>query len=471
MNSSFFDLLRWDGTTGRGVYAVAGVLLFALKHNIDRFVASFAFHRPWSVFNYYLLPSGAEGVASLSAEDARFYSTLLAIALPFITVGVQLTVRRLRDAGLPVWLALLFFAPFVNLLVFVALAVVPPRVDPSKRPPFRPWAGPSFLDRLVPDHPVGSAAAGVAVTVALAVPAAVLGSSVLANYGWGLFVGIPFCLGLCSVLVYGYHRGRGLGACLAVSTLSVAFLGFALAALAVEGLICIAMAAPIGVVLATLGGVLGYAIQRRPGGARRDAPALMLALALVMPALMGAEAHDPAPAPRTAVRTAVEIDAPPDRVWRNVVSFSELPEPDSWLFRTGIAYPVRAEITGEGAGAVRRCVFSTGAFVEPIEVWDAPRLLKFSVTEQPPAMKELALYATPDPPHLDHYLVSEGGQFLLTPLPGGRTRLEGTTWYRHRIWPAEYWQVWSDAIIHRIHLRVLGHVKRLSEGAASRASS
>ena len=41
--------------------------------------------------------------------------------------------------------------------------------------------------------------------------------------------------------------------------------------------------------------------------------------------------------------------------------------------------------------------------------------------------------------------------------------LEGTTWYYHRLWPARYWQVWSDYIIHTIHLRVLHHVKKLSE--------
>ena len=45
----------------------------------------------------------------------------------------------------------------------------------------------------------------------------------------------------------------------------------------------------------------------------------------------------------------------------------------------------------------------------------------------------------------------------------GRTLLEGTTWYQHGLWPAEYWRWWSDAIIHRIHLRVLNHVRMLAE--------
>jgi hypothetical protein len=51
----------------------------------------------------------------------------------------------------------------------------------------------------------------------------------------------------------------------------------------------------------------------------------------------------------------------------------------------------------------------------------------------------------------------------LVPLEGGRTLLEATTWYHHHLWPADYWQLWSDHIIHTIHLRVLRHVKQLSE--------
>jgi len=38
-------IVRPDGTVGRGAYAAVGLVLFAVKHNIDRFVASFVFHR------------------------------------------------------------------------------------------------------------------------------------------------------------------------------------------------------------------------------------------------------------------------------------------------------------------------------------------------------------------------------------------------------------------------------------------
>src|ERR1019366_8925973 len=99
------------------------------------------------------------------------------------------------------------------------------------------------------------------------------------------------------------------------------------------------------------------------------------------------------------VCSVVEIDAAPDQVWKQVVSFPELAEPDDWVFRTGVAYPVRAEINGQGAGAERRCVFSTGAFVEPIDVWDEPHRLAFRVADQPEPMREWSPY-TIHPPHL-----------------------------------------------------------------------
>ena len=49
-------------------------------------------------------------------------------------------------------------------------------------------------------------------------------------------------------------------------------------------------------------------------------------------------------------------------------------------------------------------------------------------------MRELSPYHI-HPPHLDNFLVSKRGQFLLEGLPDGKTRLEGTTWYTNRMWP------------------------------------
>ena len=439
---------------GRGPYAVIGCAFFAIKHNLDRFVATFLFDRPWDVFSYLKGPSrGAESATS----QAAFYGTLLAMALPFIWTGVALTIRRLRDVGWPVGLMLLFFVPFLNLPFFLLLSLVPSRRDAAPKVRHA-----SLLGRIIPEGPVGSAAVAVLVTALVAVPVVVLGVSVLRQYGAGLFVGLPFALGFASAVLHGYHRPRSYVTCLGVAFLGTLMLCLMLLAFAVEGVLCLFMAAPIMLLLALLGATAGYFVQRRGLPPQAATTAVAVAL-LAAPILMGAEWAANAPAPLFEVRSAVEVAAPPDVVWRSVVSFSDIPPPTEWLFRAGIAYPLRATISGRGRGAVRHCVFTTGPFVEPIDVWDEPRLLRFDVVSLPPPMQEWTPYRRLRPPHLGGFLTAERGEFRLTPLPGGRTRLEGTTWYRHHMWPAAYWQLWSDAIIHRIHLRVLRHIRREAE--------
>ncbi len=462
MLRQLLNWLRWEGTLERGPYLLAGLVGLALKHNLDRLVATYAFARKWGVFNYWIPPTEAVRVTSLSRDDQVFLGTMLVLALPFIYVGVVLTVKRLRAAGLPSWLVVLFFAPLLNLAFFLLLSILPSK--PEAGAPLAPRM--RFLDRVIPASPVGSAAMSLLLTIPFGVLATGFGVRVLQNYGWGLFVGLPFMLGLLAVLVYGHHSRRNYPACLLVAWLTVLFVALALIALAIEGLVCVVMAAPMAVVLAAMGGSLGYLIQARPGRAG-ETPAALLMLVAFVPGTMTVEAARPQASPVFAVRTAVEIAAAPEEVWQRVVAFSELPEPTDWLFKIGIAYPIRAEIHGQGVGAVRYCLFSTGAFIEPITVWDEPRRLRFSVAHNPAPMQEWSFYESVRPAHLEGFLLSEGGEFLLTPLPGGRVRLEGTTWYEHNLWPAFYWRWWGDWIIHRIHQRVLRHIKHAAEHGGS----
>ena len=111
---------------------------------------------------------------------------------------------------------------------------------------------------------------------------------------------------------------------------------------------------------------------------------------------------------------------------------------------------------------MRHCNFTTGSFVEPITTWNEPHLLQFDVLEQPQPLKEISFWDI-DAPHLHDYFVSKKGEFRLTKLKNGNTLLKGTTWYYHNIRPEFYWKLWSNYIIHKIHFRVLDHIKRNSE--------
>ena len=241
--------------------------------------------------------------------------------------------------------------------------------------------------------------------------------------------------------------------------MTLGVVGGAILLTAQEGAICLLMALPLAVGIGLMGGALGREV------ALRDmAPASRAMLAVVaLPLSATLDAGRPATGLRE-VRSSIEIDAPPADVWHHVVAFSALPEPTELVFRAGISYPRRAEIVGEGVGAVRYCVFSTGAFVEPITRWEPGRRLSFDVAAQPRPLHEWSPYADIAPPHLDGYIRSRRGEFRLVPLDGGRrTRLEGSTWYELRLYPEAYWVLFGDALIHRIHARVLAHVKRETE--------
>ena len=122
-----------------------------------------------------------------------------------------------------------------------------------------------------------------------------------------------------------------------------------------EGLVCVVTALPLAIPTALLGATVGRVIALRRPGAALHAVVLVLAV----PGVAALETAGPPPVVREIV-SAIEVQAPPEVVWRHVAAFREIPDTPAWFFRLGIAYPLRAVMDGEGVGALRRCEFSTG---------------------------------------------------------------------------------------------------------------
>lgn len=293
----------------------------------------------------------------------------------------------------------------------------------------------------------------IAITIITSGLLTLLGIYGIEEYGIALFILTPFYIGFTSTALLGYKKTITKKQAITISFVTLGIFACSLLLFAIEGLICIAMAAPFALFLTWLGAIACFSLlNQKP----ENAPKIMFLLLGIIPGTAKIESNFPPQL--SSVVTSVDIDAKPYIIWKNVVAFPQLKEPTEFLFKTGIAYPINAEIKGEGVGAVRHCNFTTGSFVEPITVWNEPKLLQFIVEEQPAPMKELSFWDI-DAPHLHDYFVSKKGQFKLIPLANGKTRLEGTTWYYHNIKPAFYWKIWSNYIIHKIHQRVLNHIK------------
>jgi uncharacterized membrane protein YhaH (DUF805 family) len=440
-----------------------GFGLAAAKFALDSAIVYAFTRRLWSPLGY-LVPSVTLRAEATGTSPEAMLVLLPIVALPFLWIGLSMSVRRAVDAGVSAWWGMLFVVPLVNYGMIAALLALPSRLELPRSP--LPDLGayralppaPSTEANVVIPEGVLAALAAIAVSVAIGVSMLWLCIYGFGLYGWSLFFLTPFAMGAVSAVVYNARRTRSAWATASVATAAVLLAGSIPLLFALEGLLCIAMAAPAAVVLAIFGALVGRQVFAMSQGGAGAALPLLLAL----PGSATAESRLAQPQVRD-VTTSVEIAAPPERVWNHVVGFSELPPPREWFFRVGIAYPKAARIAGSGVGAVRRCEFSTGAFVEPITVWSPPTRLAFDVREQPPSMTEWSFYETVVAPHLKGTMVSKGGEFDLVPLPGGATRLEGTTHYALAMYPEAYWRPFAEALLHAIHRRVLLHVKALSE--------
>ncbi len=454
-------LARVAGVTARvspRTYAVTGFALMAVKYVVEAavlYAVGAGLYSPIAFLSPLLtIRANAAG----NAADVLALPYLL-WTLPFAWVGVSMTVRRFRDAGLPGFFGLVFFLPVVNFLVMLGLCALPSRAAASERTAVGPLSG--------EDRVIYAALTGVAAGTAVGMASVVVAVYGLGDYGGALFLGAPLMMGTVSGFLLNVGERRSGLANIGVAVVTCGALGGLMLLTAMEGAICIAMAAPIGLLLTSMGVFLGRALAVAEGGR------MVRLMGVGWPAVLLIE--PPAGGSVREVESVVEIHAAPEAVWDAVVGFGgvELPPPPEWFFQLGIAYPVRARIEGVprelgGEGATRYCEFSTGPFVEPIETWSPPvnggaGHLAFSVTKSPPTMKEWSVYSHVHAPHLEGVLKSKHGEFVIEPLGNGVTRLTGRTWYTFEMDPEPYWGVFSDAAIHAIHARVLRHIQGVAE--------
>lgn len=431
----------FDLPVDRRTYFWNGLGLMVLKYTVDAAVLLHFTGRTWSPWDYFI-PLWKVREQLTASGPAWLMPAIVLFSLPFLWIGVSMSARRAVDAGGSAWISLLFFLPVVNLFLMGALALLPSK--------------PRVFQETV-DQRLQSAMLGVAVVVADTVLTMLVAIYLRRTYSTGLFLGLPFTLGYITGHTYARRVPDSAGGTVGLALAAVTVGGGAVTLFALEGLICTAMALPLAWGIAIPGALLGRAVAT---GAFKPQPGIGAA-ALFIPLLVAVEPRQ-APAPREIV-TVVEIAAPPDVVWKNVVTFPELAPPTEWMFRLGLAAPVAARIEGSGVGAVRYCDFTTGSFREPITAWEEGRLLAFDIVEQAPPMRELSPYGDIQPPHLNGYFRATHGEFRLTPLEGGRTRLVGTTRYQIDMGPQWYWILFADQIVETIHQRVLRHIQQLSE--------
>jgi hypothetical protein len=164
--------------------------------------------------------------------------------------------------------------------------------------------------------------AGAVLGVVLRIVFGALPKSMEGPMSIGFMAGTPFVVGALTVIGAPPERRTVLFLIFAPwAGIGLMLLGCAITLL--EGSICLALMAPLFLVLASLGGVLmGVALHFVPGASSR-----MSAVAVLPLLMLVGEGHAPLPVRHVELRRAVVVDAPPATIWNEILTARSI-EPD-----------------------------------------------------------------------------------------------------------------------------------------------
>jgi hypothetical protein len=262
------------------------------------------------------------------------------------------------------------------------------------------------------------------------------------------FIVVPILMGLSSAYCW-KNLKLSIAKTIGWSAINMV-IGILLAAIFMgEGVICLIIVSPLVLLFLLVGAFVGkYLFKAR----NTTLNASVLAVLFLIIVADGLTVHGNT----KMVSDQMIIHASPAQVWQHVVAFKPIEQkPDFWLFQLGMPQPMETTVEGYYEGAGRACIFNNGiVFEEKIAVFDPARNLTFDIVKQPQ-----------DPELMGHIRIDRG-QFLLQDNGDGTTTLIGNSWYTLYVHPDWYYDLWANSITRNVHLRVMEHIKALSETGA-----
>jgi hypothetical protein len=267
---------------------------------------------------------------------------------------------------------------------------------------------------------------------------------------WPSFFLLPLMVGLTAAWFY-RRLNRGLGITF-LDALWVSLVGVAAAAAILrEGVVCLVIVFP-ALYLLILTGLLIGRIWFRPDYGKLQLSIFPLVILLIVTDAFSSSTE------RSVVTDEILIHAKPDQVWPHILAFPQIPDgPDYWVFRLGLPYPTQTINGGDFVGADRQCMFSDGIVIrERVAEFVPQERLTFDIVEQPAH------------PEAYGHITLHRGQFVLRDNGDGTTSLFGSSWYTLHVRPIWYFDLWTRDMTRAVHLRVMNHVRRLSEEGSKR---
>jgi len=272
---------------------------------------------------------------------------------------------------------------------------------------------------------------------------------------------VPLLIGALTVYLLPAAQ-RTLGRALVAPLVPVLVFVGGTAILLIEGSICIALALPVFLIAAMLGGLLGWVLLLVVSPSRSTVGAV-----LVLPLLLGAvERSAPLPDRRGETDASVFIAAPPEAIWHLIndatgIRPDEMSQGLAW--RIGVPLPQEAVTVDTPDGRVRKLRWDKNVhFDEPILDWVENRYIRwryvFAADSIPPGA-------------LDEHVLIGGRHFdlvdtsyRLTPEAGG-TRLAIHVSWRVSTHFNAYAGAWADLLVGDAARTILAFYQRRAEAA------
>lgn len=233
-----------------------------------------------------------------------------------------------------------------------------------------------------------------------------------------------------------------------------------------EGVICLIMLAPIWLV----SGMIGAGVVRKMRR-RRNHAAQFHASLLFLPLMAGTlESQIPVPHEQVTLTRSIIVHASPAQIWPYAVSNAHIGAQEGrWTFSQdilGLPRPRATVLDHQGVGAVRTAYWSDNIdFEERVTAWQPGRRLawRFAFTNSS-LQNHTDQHIAPDGP----FLKIDTGDYVLTPLPDGTTKLTLRTNYNAKTHVNLYARWWGELLLGDIQNNVLAVIKHRAESGYPR---
>lgn len=192
--------------------------------------------------------------------------------------------------------------------------------------------------------------------------------------------GVPYGIGYLTVVLSDRKQVQNPNYCMYAPWVPVfVFMGLTLI-WKIEGFACWIMILPIWLIVSALAGAFTGARKRKRDDSKKLQGSWVLFLPILCSPVEKLLPHLPA---RYEAYTSIEIQAPPETIWSNVVRVRPIAEKEDHGRLTrilGFPRPLRAELNYAGVGGSRQAIFSKGlVFEEIVQDYEEQQKMHFTI--------------------------------------------------------------------------------------------